>query len=565
MNGPASAYSAQSPSRRYADHRLSGPPGSFSSNAGMLGAAAAPGQSASSRPSHESSASGGPSMHRHQGKLGNDLGYHYPPSRAAASMAEFCSIDPTRLADDDDDDGLDYARARGSPSKQRYLPGSVKAGAPVAFLKSMSARGGSGQYGKLVGGALAPSGVSNGGASGGGSSDKSEWLDQQTTGNKRLKWLVGGAIALIIVLAIVGGAIGAVVGAKKSSSTSVLSRPPFSPSTPFSSSSSSDSTGTSLSGATTNSNSTTTTTSSSTAGLTKDSPSVKALLNNPALHKVFPGIDYTPANSQYPACLTLPPSQDDVTKDVAVLSQLTPVIRLYGTDCNQTQLVLHAIAALGLTPASLKVWLGVWQDANATTNARQLAQMWDVLDTTSASAATSAGTNSTPFAGVIVGNEVLFRQDMPLATLTELLASVRANLTRRGGPAALLPVATSDLGSEWTPALAAAVDVVMANVHPFFAGVAAADAAAWTYAFWQGHDVALTPVVAAGPASARRQIVSEVGWPSGGGSDCGTDATGVALACADADAGSVAGVAQLNRFLEDWVCQSLANGTEYFW
>jgi len=137
-------------------------------------------------------------------------------------MAEFCNINPTDLAEDDDDDGLDYAR--GSPSKQRSLPGSVRAGAPVAFLKSMSSRGGSSQYGKLSGGTLASSGASNGRASGGG---KSEWLDQQTTGNKRLKWLVGGAIALIIVLAIVGGVIGAVVGAKKQGSTSVLPKPPL--------------------------------------------------------------------------------------------------------------------------------------------------------------------------------------------------------------------------------------------------------------------------------------------------------------------------------------------------
>ena len=47
------------------------------------------------------------------------------------------------------------------------------------------------------------------------------------------------------------------------------------------------------------------------------------------------------------------------TRDIAVLSQLTNTIRLYGTDCNQTEMTLHSIKALNVP---MKVWLGVWQD-----------------------------------------------------------------------------------------------------------------------------------------------------------------------------------------------------------
>lgn len=53
-------------------------------------------------------------------------------------------------------------------------------------------------------------------------------------------------------------------------------------------------------------------------------------MDNDKLHKVFPGFDYTPLNVQHPYCIHDPPSQNNITRDVAVLSQLTNVIRLYG-------------------------------------------------------------------------------------------------------------------------------------------------------------------------------------------------------------------------------------------
>lgn len=360
------------------------------------------------RPSYESFGSG-QSANRLQHNYSNDLGYHYPPSRTAAGIADLGNIDPAALAEDDDD-GLEYEHSR---PKHHYLAGSMKGVAPNAFIRSIGSRDGSGQYGKLA--VAAP----------GGATPPSEWLDEQNAGNKRLKWLVGGAIVLIIILAVVGGAIGAVVGAKKSNVTSVSSN---------STSANSSSPGTAV-------------TSSSGGGLNKDSPEIKALLNNQNLHQVFPGIDYTPINTQYPACLGSSPLQNNVTMDIAVLSQLTSRVRLYGNDCNQTEMVLHAIKALGLQN-SMKVWLGVWQGNNATTNARQLSQLWDIIDANEASS----------FAGIIIGNEVLFRQDMTASALVQILGDVRTNLTSRG---ISLPIATSDLGSEWTTLLASSVDIVM--------------------------------------------------------------------------------------------------------
>lgn len=272
--------------------------------------------------------------------------------------------------------------------------------------------------------------------------------------------------------------------------------------------------------------------------LGKNSAEIKALMNNADLHKVFPGMDYTPLNVQYPDCLKAGPSQNNITRDMAVMSQLTNAVRLYGTDCNQTQMLIHAIDRLEIKD-TMKIWLGVWLDSNDTTTERQIAQTWTILD--------DYGCDY--FKGIIIGNEVLYRKDLTATELIGHITDFRQNITDHK---CKLPVAMADLGDNWTADMATKVDYVMSNVHPFFAGVDASEAAAWTWNFWQTNDVSLT-------ASNQniKQVIAEVGWPSGGGTNCGGADT-----CAG---GSVAGIDEMNRFMEDWVCPSMRNETEYFW
>lgn len=229
---------------------------------------------------------------------------------------------------------------------------------------------------------------------------------------------------------------------------------------------------------------------------------------------------------------------------MAVLSQLTNAVRLYGTDCNQTEMVLHAIDRLKLT--DMKVWLGVWIDPNQTTTDRQIEQMYKILADTK---------DLSIFKGVIIGNEALFRAGQDKAEshtqLVTELNNARANFTSLGYD---LSVSTSDLGDNWDATLAQASDFVMSNVHPFFAGVNVDDAAGWTWDFWQNHDVILT-------GKEDNQVIAETGWPSGGGTDCGNTAN----VCAAGQTGSVASVENMNKFMDDWVCQAMENGTNYFW
>lgn len=444
---------------------------------------------------------------------------------AGHSNVDLGYVDPSTI-DDDGDDGLEYSRAH-HPRKSIHQGGTAAggggalgAGAVLGALGGLVGRSsnnnnnnrdGSGQYNAVHNANNNTSYQGAGGAYdlGGDGAEKSAWLQKQGSSAKKYRWLLIGGVGVLLAAVIALGIYFGVVAKHQSGSGG-------SPAGPSAADDTADN-----------------------GDLDIHSAEIQKLLNNKNLHKVFPGIDYTPINSQYPGCLKNPPSQNNVTRDLAVLSQLTNTIRLYGTDCNQTEMLLHAASRLEMND-TVKIWLGVWQDGNATTNARQLAQMWDILD----------AYGDAPFKGLIVANEVLFREQMTITELGDLLEEVRTNLTAKG---LSLPVATSDAGDAWTADLAAKSDYIMANVHPFFGGVNARDAAGWTYSFWENHNRGFFK------ADAARNVIAETGWPSQGGTDCGT------ALVSDCPDGSVAGIDQMNTFLGGWVCQALANGTQYFW
>jgi exo-beta-1,3-glucanase (GH17 family) len=429
-------------------------------------------------------------------------------SRSHDDVNHMAFVDPNAIVDDGDD-GLGFSHPRRnsrgnlpfnkSKSSLNALP-IAGAAAGAAGAEAFHNRGGAGGAYEPTPGAgfIDPSVEKNSG-----------WIrDQKKSSTKWKKFLFIG-LGVAIILGIIGGVVGGILNSRKSISTK-------------------------SSGQTAQQD-------DGSGDLTKNSPEIKALLNNPNLHKVFSGFAYTPFAAQYPECLTYPPSQNNVTRDMAMMSQLTNVVRLYGTDCNQTEMVLHSIDALGLT--DMKIWLGVWLGNNDTTNTRQVNQMWQILE--------KSGTKY--MKGVVVGNEVLYRQDLTPTQLGTYLSTTKANMTKNGYN---LTVATSDLGDNWTADLAKEVDVVMSNIHPFFGGVNINQAAAWTWNFWQSHDVPVTAGM-----TGKKQIISEFGWPSAGGNDCGTLTT----ACPDATSGAVANIANMNTLMNTWVCQALANGTDYFW
>ncbi|KAI5362105.1 Putative glycoside hydrolase family 17, glycoside hydrolase superfamily [Septoria linicola] len=416
------------------------------------------------------------------------------------------SFDPSTI-EDDGDDGI---QERQRPRSRLGFGAAAGAGAAASAgagigMKSLN-RDSSGIYGPV-----------------GHDAEKSEWLSKQTerSGRKK-KWIIGCSIAAILVI---GGIIGGVVGGILANQKDEDDR----------------------NGSGSN--------SGSSSGLYDiNSRQVKAVMNDDRLHKVFPTVDYTPFYAQYPACLSPGggPDQNNVTLDIARLSQLAPAVRLYGTDCNQTELVLEAIDRLEMQD-TMKVWLGVYLDGNSTTNDRQLKDLYNILD----------NYPHDRFVGVIVGNEVLFAKTWTITDLATQLDEVRSNFTSRG---INLPVATADLGDNWDANLAQASDIVMSNIHPFFAGTLAEDSASWAWSFWQDKDVALTSAKTGtvGSVTYPKQIISEIGWPTQGGNDCGV-ADDPAYGCTSDTDGAVASLDNLNTFMDGWVCDAMTNGTTYFW
>ncbi|KAF9185943.1 hypothetical protein BGZ50_002788 [Haplosporangium sp. Z 11] len=262
----------------------------------------------------------------------------------------------------------------------------------------------------------------------------------------------------------------------------------------------------------------------------KPLPPITHFTPDPKLRKAFYGLDYNPAKSLMPWCgVTL----QNVVDDVILISQLTNRIRLYGMDCEQADLTLQAINALNLNN-TMKVVLTVWIDKDPATNQRQYETLFKVLDT--------YGTDMVQ--GISVGNEVLFRGDMVLTDLSEIMKNVRATLKNRYNK--VIPVFTSDIGNKLDASVAAVSDELFGNLHPYFSGTAVSEAANWTIS--QYNDIILGNPTNTGLKGA----ISEVGWPS-------------APASAVYQTYAVPGLANLQTMIDTFICQANAAGIPYYW
>ena len=147
------------------------------------------------------------------------------------------------------------------------------------------------------------------------------------------------------------------------------------------------------------------------------------------------------------------------------------------------------------------------------------------------------------------------------------MSTFRALLAAQSPPI-VLPVGIADAGSKITTPLAAGSDFMcvpsllalhaarsdpesrMANVHPFFGGLPIEQAAGWTWDYFTRTDVAVTELAPNRPPT----YVAETGWPS----DSMTEPERT-------DEAAVAGIPQLQMFLDTYPCTANTNGTLYFY
>ncbi|KAJ7490296.1 glycoside hydrolase [Mycena galericulata] len=271
-------------------------------------------------------------------------------------------------------------------------------------------------------------------------------------------------------------------------------------------------------------------------------------VKNASWHQAFYGIAYTPEGSQLPQCGN---SLSQVITDIQLLSQLTKRIRLYGADCNQSALVLEAIKQ---TKVDMTVYLAnypVPTDGGAA-YVRQRDLIQQALQT--------YGTDHV--AGVTVGNEYILDYLTANGGATQdpngpvgnegaalLLPNITDTINMLSSMNIDLPVGNADAGSYFNNEVLAAVKYGMANVHPWFADEAIEDAAGWTAEFFTNTNIAEANALSNKPT----MYIAETGWP-----------TNSSTAAAESDGPSNASVANLQIFIDTFVCAANTNGTGYF-
>ena len=157
-------------------------------------------------------------------------------------------------------------------------------------------------------------------------------------------------------------------------------------------------------------------------------------------------LSYTPfrgAQTPFDRSLVIPPEQ--IETDLAQLKSETGCVRTYAVNQGLDQVVPIA-ERLGMT-----VLMGIWIGSNAAENESEIARAIDL-----------AKAHHATLKGIVVGNEVLLRNEQSAETLARMLRRVRAETG--------VPVTYADVWEFWLrhPELAEAADFVTIHILPYW-------------------------------------------------------------------------------------------------
>lgn len=139
-----------------------------------------------------------------------------------------------------------------------------------------------------------------------------------------------------------------------------------------------------------------------------------------------------------------------------------------------------------------------------------------------------------------------------MATLAEAIQQVNSTILAKQ-LTKHIPIGTGDAGACMSVALGEEVDFFMANVHPWFGSLPIDQAAGWTWDFFQQNDVVYSTQSTNKPA----MYIAETGWPS---ESMWSNSTNDGAGSPEGDAS----VANLQTFLDTFVCTANTNATEYY-
>lgn len=216
--------------------------------------------------------------------------------------------------------------------------------------------------------------------------------------------------------------------------------------------------------------------------------SIWSYINNPLQlqpwTKTTMGVTYDPLRKQDTQTGDSLPSEADIDSDLALLANKVHAVRTYSMLKGQDKIPELA------SKYNLNVTLGAWIDGNLEKNRVEIDTLIRV-----------AQQNNPRVIRLMVGNEVILRDEIPKSALIDYIREVKKGANR--------PVSTSETWDVWlkNPDLVDEVDFIAMHILPYWEGIAAEDAV--DYAFERYHEVAKAfpnkPI-----------IITEVGWPSDG-------------------------------------------------
>ena len=186
-------------------------------------------------------------------------------------------------------------------------------------------------------------------------------------------------------------------------------------------------------------------------------------------------VDQSPLEKKYP-------STSELVKDLRILEPYTDHIRTYGAIENPEVVALAAVVGL-------KVAAGAWISPDEFDNEREIrtllakAELYPNIER------------------LIIGNEVLLRNDIPVEKLIEYLDHVNDETE--------LPISTAEPWHVWlkNPELVKHVDFIAVHLLPYHEGVPVEQAVNYTIERYK-------EIMAAYPR--KKIVITEIGWPSRG-------------------------------------------------
>lgn len=212
-----------------------------------------------------------------------------------------------------------------------------------------------------------------------------------------------------------------------------------------------------------------------------------AYANQPVTEPAWPsriqGFAFSPYYDGQDAVAGDFPTLEQIDQDLALLEDRTNSIRTYTTD-----------STIGKVPElaakrDLNVALGAWIDARGQHNETEIA------------AAIKLARQHKNVVRLIVGNEVVLRNDIPITELTAYIDRVRAAVKQ--------PVSTAEPWHVWLkyPELVEHVDYLAVHMLPYWEGIGAEESIDYI-------DARVAELRAAFPD--KPIVLAEVGWPSNG-------------------------------------------------